>query len=211
MKRTRSHAVADTLFGAPSARRRALLAIPVRTFVLALLWAVIFARLSVEREATTHESMASAAILSSALQQHTIKAIHQVDQITRFVKYEYEKSPDNFDLTATVEKGVVQSDTLVQVSLIDQYGTLIATTANPHPKPIDLSNREHFKVHAHSNDDLLLSAVRCADACPASGPCRSRAGSIIRTARSRASWSYRKIRPISPTTSTTSRRSATRA
>lgn len=63
------------------------------TFVLALLWAVIFARLSVEREATTHESMASAAILSSALEQHTIKAIHQVDQITRFVKYEYEKSP----------------------------------------------------------------------------------------------------------------------
>ncbi|SAK59862.1 putative bifunctional diguanylate cyclase/phosphodiesterase [Caballeronia ptereochthonis] len=157
MKRMRSYAATDTLLGAPSARRRrALLAIPVLgTFVLALLWAVIFARLSVEREATTHESMASAAILSSALEQHTIKAIHQVDQITRFVKYEYEKSPDNFDLISTVEKGVVQSDTLVQVSLIDEYGTLTATTADPHPKPIDLSDREHFRVHAHSNDDLL--------------------------------------------------------
>ncbi|SPB15978.1 EAL/GGDEF domain-containing protein [Caballeronia novacaledonica] len=157
MKRTRSHALTQTLFGAPSARRRrALLAIPVLgTFVLVLLWAVIFARLSVEREATTHESMASAAILSSALEQHTIKAIHQVDQITRFVKYEYEKSPDNFDLIATVEKGVVQSDTLVQVSLIDEYGTLIGNTSDPHPKPIDLSDREHYKVHAHSNDDLL--------------------------------------------------------
>ncbi|WP_321792000.1 EAL domain-containing protein [Caballeronia sp. J97] len=157
MKRTRSHALSDSILGAPSARRRrALLAIPVLgTFVLVLLWAVIFARLSVEREATTHESMASAAILSSALEQHTIKAIHQVDQITRFVKYEYEKSPDNFDLIATVEKGVVQSDTLVQVSLIDEYGTLIANTSDPHPKPIDLSDREHYKVHAHSNDDLL--------------------------------------------------------
>ncbi|SAK49122.1 EAL/GGDEF domain-containing protein [Caballeronia calidae] len=156
MKHPRSHAF-DTVLGAPSARRRrALLAIPVLgTFVLALLWAVIFARLSVEREATTHESMASAAILSSALEQHTIKAIHQVDQITRFVKYEYEKSPDNFDLIATVEKGVVQSDTLVQVSLIDEYGTLVANTSDPHPKPIDLSDREHYKVHAHSNDDLL--------------------------------------------------------
>ncbi|SAK76279.1 EAL/GGDEF domain-containing protein [Caballeronia fortuita] len=157
MKRTRSHAFSETILGAPSVRRRrALLAIPVLgTFVLVLLWAVIFARLSVEREATTHESMASAAILSSALEQHTIKAIHQVDQITRFVKYEYEKSPDNFDLIATVEKGVVQSDTLVQVSLIDEYGTLIANTSDPHPKPIDLSDREHYKVHAHSNDDLL--------------------------------------------------------
>lgn len=123
--------------------------------MLVLLWTVIFARLAVEREATTHESMASAAILSSALEQHTIKAIHQVDQVTRFVKYEYEKSPENFNLISTVEKGVVQSDTLVQVSLIDEYGTLVANTADPHPKPIDLSDREHFKVHAHSNDDLL--------------------------------------------------------
>ncbi|BAO85833.1 MULTISPECIES: EAL domain-containing protein [Caballeronia] len=157
MKRMRTHVFSDALRGAASTRRRrALLAIPVLgSFVLVLLWAVIFARLSVEREATTHESMASAAILSSALEQHTIKAIHQVDQITRFVKYEYEKSPDNFDLVATVEKGVVQSDTLVQVSLIDEYGTLIGNTSDPHPKPIDLSDREHFKVHAHSNDDLL--------------------------------------------------------
>ena len=48
-----------------------------------------------ESDATYREAMASAAILSSALEQHTIKAIHQVDQITRFVKYEFEKTPDN--------------------------------------------------------------------------------------------------------------------
>ncbi|VXB73109.1 EAL/GGDEF domain-containing protein [Burkholderia sp. 8Y] len=157
MMRARSHAASDSRINAPSARRRrALLAIPVLgSILLVLLWAVIFARLSVERDATTHESTASAAILSSALEQHTIKAIHQVDQITRFVKYEYEKAPEHFNLIATVEKGVVQSDTLVQVSLIDENGILIANTSDPRPKPIDLSDREHFKVHLHSNDDLL--------------------------------------------------------
>ena len=78
--------------------RRALLAIPAMgAVVLVLLWGVIFARLSVERDATLRESTASAAILSSALEQHTVKAIHQVDQITRFVKYEYEKMPDHFE------------------------------------------------------------------------------------------------------------------
>ena len=157
MKRARSHAATDSRASAPAIRRRrALLAIPVLgTLVLGLLWAVIFARLSVERDATTHESTASAAILSSALEQHTIKAIHQVDQITRFVKYEYEKSPGDFDLAATVDKGVVQSDTLVQVSLIGANGKLVANTSDRRPKPIDLSDREHFRVHVHSNDDLL--------------------------------------------------------
>jgi hypothetical protein len=67
-------------------RRRALLAIPaLGVLVLILLWAVIFARLSVEKEATYREAMASAAILSAALEQHTVKSIHQVDLITRFV------------------------------------------------------------------------------------------------------------------------------
>ncbi|KIG11088.1 putative bifunctional diguanylate cyclase/phosphodiesterase [Caballeronia concitans] len=157
MKRARFQTATDPRPSASATRRRrALLAIPVLgTLVLMLLWAVIFARLSVERDATTHESMASAAILSSALEQHTIKAIHQVDQITRFVKYEYEKSPANFDLIATVDKGVVQSDTLVQVSLIDEDGRLVANTSDPRPRPIDLSDREHFKVHVSSNDDLL--------------------------------------------------------
>jgi diguanylate cyclase (GGDEF)-like protein len=123
--------------------------------VLVLLWGVIFARLSVERDATLRESTASAAILSSALEQHTVKAIHQVDQITRFVKYEYEKMPDHFDLIGTVEKGVVQSDSLVQVSIIDEHGNLLATSVDRNPKPLNLSDREHFKVHALSNDDVL--------------------------------------------------------
>jgi hypothetical protein len=113
-----------------SARRRSLWAIPsLGVLVLILLWAVIFTRLSVERDSAQREAMASAAILSSALEQHTVKAIHQVDQITRFVKFEYEKAPDKFDLLGTVEKGVVQSDTLVQVSLIDENGLLIANTS----------------------------------------------------------------------------------
>lgn len=137
-----------------------MLAIPaLGALVLALLWAVVFARLSVERETTLRESQASAAILSSALQQHTVRAIHQVDQITRFIKYEFEATHGQFDLARTVERGVVQSDTLVQVSIIDDQGRLIATTSKWNEKwnekPIDFSDREHFRVHKNSIDDSL--------------------------------------------------------
>jgi diguanylate cyclase (GGDEF)-like protein len=141
---------------AAGSRRRALIAIPaLGLLVLVLLWTVISARLSVERDSTYREAAASAAILSAALEQHTIKAIHQVDQITRFVKYEFEKNPDRFELRSTVEKGVVQSDTLVQVAIINEHGLLVASTAEANPEPIDLSDREHFKVHEHENDDQL--------------------------------------------------------
>ena len=140
-------------------RRRSLWAIPMLgVLVLILLWAVIYTRLQVEKDSAQREAMASAAILSAALEQHTVKAIHQVDQITRFVKYEFEKSPDHFDLASTVEKGVVQSDTLVQVSLVDEHGYLVANTADPKPKQINLSDREHFKVHrSEAFDQLYIS------------------------------------------------------
>ena len=86
MNRSRPQAPREMKLANLPRRRRALLAIPaLGALVLVLLWTVIFARLSVERDAAKHESMASAAILSSALEQHTVKAIHQVDQITRFV------------------------------------------------------------------------------------------------------------------------------
>jgi diguanylate cyclase (GGDEF)-like protein len=140
-------------------RRQALFAIPMLGLLaLVLLWAVIIARLAVEKDGAYKEAEASAAILSAALEQHTIKAIHQVDQITRFVKFEFEKSPEHFNLMGAVEKGVVPSDTLVQVSLINDHGILVQSTAEAHPKPLDLSDREHFTVHIHRKDnDLYIS------------------------------------------------------
>src|SRR5260370_30400201 len=108
MNRSRPRAPRDMKQADFPPRRRALFAIPaLGALVLVLLWTVIFARLSVERDAATHASMASAAILSSALEQHTIKAIHQVDQITRFARYQCEKTPEQFNLASTVQKGVV--------------------------------------------------------------------------------------------------------
>ncbi len=153
MTRKRSAAASDNRLLAPSVwRQRVLLAIPVLgTLVLALLWAVIFARLSVEREQTMHESMASAAILSSALEHSTPSS--------RSIRSTRSPASSNTSTrrrrrTSTCPR-VVQSDTLVQVALIDEHGMLIATSQDPHAKAIDLSDREHFKVHLHSNDDLL--------------------------------------------------------
>jgi len=145
-----------TLRATRKSRHRALFAIPLLgTLALALLWAVITVRLSVEKDSAYKEATATAAILSSALEQHTIKGIHQIDQITRFVKFEFEKSPAHFNLASTVEKGVVPSDTLIQVSLLNTKGILFASTAERQPKPIDLSDREHFKAHLGRNDNQL--------------------------------------------------------
>lgn len=145
-------------------KKRTLLAIPALGIVLLLvLWGVIGSRLSMERESVYQDAGSSASILSSALEQHTVKAIHQIDQITRFIKFEFEKAPNQFDLEEAVQKGLVESDVLLQVSIIGADGQLTQTTgsrfANPaHSAPVDLSDRAHFKYHLqHNTDDLFIS------------------------------------------------------
>ena len=137
-------------------RKLALFLIPaLGCAVIILLWAVIITRLSIERDTVARDAVAEAGVLCAGLEQHTIKALLQVDQITRFVKYEYERTPGNFDLSRAVDTGVVPSDTLVEVALIDEHGKLSATTATTNPAPLDLSDREHFKVHENSREDFL--------------------------------------------------------
>ena len=51
----------------------------------------------------------------------------------------------------------VSSDIIVQVAIIDAHGILRASSVGPHPtRPIDLSDREHFKAHLHDTTDLLF-------------------------------------------------------
>ncbi|WP_258002333.1 putative bifunctional diguanylate cyclase/phosphodiesterase [Burkholderia sp. WAC0059] len=133
-----------------------LFAIPaLGLLVVILIWAAVFARLSGERDAALREARASASTLSAALEQHTVRTVRQVDQITRFIQYEYEKSPDRFDLARIVAHGTVGDDSLARVSVVDAHGRLVATTLDPHAKPIDISDRDYFALHARENDDRL--------------------------------------------------------
>jgi len=152
---------------ATSMQKRTLFMIPaLGVLLLLVLWGGIGSRLSIEQDSVYQESVNSSDILSSALEQHTIKAIHQIDQITRFIKYEYERSPQQFDLENSVQKGMVQSDVLLQVSVIGTDGILKETTGErdtrptygPAQPPLNLSDRAHFNYHiTHDSDKLYIS------------------------------------------------------
>lgn len=140
-------------------RKRRLLAIPlVGLLLIALLWVVVANRLSAERINSYRASQASASLLTSALEQHTIRAIHQIDQLTRFLAYAYRKSPARFDLNAVDREGVMYSNTIVQISIVGPDGRLLTSSIDAHPDPVDLSDREHIRYHiTHANDDLFIS------------------------------------------------------
>ncbi|VVE41538.1 putative signaling protein [Pandoraea cepalis] len=125
--------------------------------ILILVWTAVLWRIAIERQAILRDAAASASTVTTALEQHTLRAIRQVDQLTRFVKYEFERRHGHFDLKQALAEGTVKDPFMVQVSLADANGKIVATTI-AGGVGISIADREHFRVHQElSNDNLFIS------------------------------------------------------
>ncbi|VVD68792.1 bifunctional diguanylate cyclase/phosphodiesterase [Pandoraea anhela] len=123
--------------------------------ILVLLWTAVLWRISIEYRAILRDTAASAATVSTALEQQTLRAIRQVDQITRFVKYEYERRRSDFDLKQTLADGIVSERFMVLVSVVDAKGNIVAATM-PASAGVNIADREHFRVHLDDESDGLF-------------------------------------------------------
>lgn len=125
--------------------------------ILVLMWTAVLWRVSIEHRAILRDTAASASTVATALEQQTLRAIRQVDQITRFVKYEYERRRGDFDLQRTLNEGIVADRFMVLVSLADANGNVFAATM-PNTTGVNIADREHFRVHVeNASDNLYIS------------------------------------------------------
>ncbi|WP_206998369.1 sensor domain-containing diguanylate cyclase [Trinickia mobilis] len=134
---------------------RALFLIPVLTWlVLCVMWGTILLRLEIEKAAVLRDTRLAARTLADSLRTHTLKTIHDVDEIALLVKYGYEKAHDasrTFDLHSYETHGLISSDTALQVTLVGPNGHVTMSTSRV-TGDVDLSDREHFRVHRFNPD-----------------------------------------------------------
>ena len=138
-----------TIYAANSTRssRHALILVPTLTvLVLGILWVTILLRLQVEKASVMRDTRVAARTLADALETHTLKTIHDVDEIALLVKYGYERMPQTFDLAAYRAYGLITADTALQVTIAGPDGRVLTSTL-PFSGTIDLKDREHFRVH----------------------------------------------------------------
>jgi len=129
---------------------RALIVIPALTLVvLCVLWITISVRLHIEKAAVLRETEDAAGTLARSLQNHTLKTVHDVDEIALLIKYGYESAPQTFDLAQYQARGLISADTALQVTIVGADGHVLASTRK-FSGVVDLSDREHFLVHRSS-------------------------------------------------------------
>lgn len=114
--------------------------------LLALTWSAVAWKARIERDQQLQAVVRSNGNLARAFEEHTVRTLAAVDQTVLFLKYQYERFGERVDIADYVREGMIISGLFNQLGIIDEHGTYLLSNLPDH-KRIDLSDREHFRVH----------------------------------------------------------------
>jgi signal transduction histidine kinase/DNA-binding NarL/FixJ family response regulator len=123
---------------------------------IGLLWAGVLYSLSAERQTAIDNAFANTTNFARALQEQATGIARAIDQTLLYARDSYIRAPDRFNIAMWSEHGGFLTHSAIQVAIIGKDGTLRATSLGPLSQPVDLSDREHFRVQAESSGDRLF-------------------------------------------------------
>lgn len=125
--------------------------------LIAALWAGVTLKIRSEKAATEQTLKRDTLNLARAFEAHAARTITSADQSLRFLEQQYERYGNRIDIRAFVRDGLIISNIFNQLGIIDEHGTYILSNLPNHQR-IDLSDREHFRVHREkASDELWIS------------------------------------------------------
>jgi signal transduction histidine kinase len=93
--------------------------------------------------------------LTRVSQEHAIRTFRSADQVIRFIQSRYLEVGGKLDLAQLVQQGVIDAELFPQVGIIDAQG-IYALANLPITGRLDLSDREHFKVHVAADTGAMF-------------------------------------------------------
>lgn len=125
--------------------------------VIILLWLSVSIHLRADYNYTLLGAQQSAGNLARAFEEHVISSISEVDKTLLFLRKAYQNNPDNFNMKEWVHTAKIAGELGLHVGIIGPNGYLKASsTVDLGREAVDLSDREHIKVHEHANEDKLF-------------------------------------------------------
>jgi PAS domain S-box-containing protein len=124
---------------------------------LVLLWVSIGSHLIQEREQSERAGMDNAANLARGFGENVERMIDGADQLLKVLRNTRAHDPEAFDLPKLVPANDILNGLTLQIAMTDRDGIMTASNL-PLVGRVDLSDREHIKVHfGTAKDELFIS------------------------------------------------------
>ncbi|AWK88273.1 PAS domain S-box protein [Azospirillum thermophilum] len=123
--------------------------------IAAAVWLTL-AGLDRERSEVLRAKEADAANLARGFEENIRQTVRRIDQALVHLRDEYTSHPDAFlDKAASLQRSLY-ADLDFQIGAVDARGMMRFSGLTVPHDPIDLSDREHFRVHRDSDGDELF-------------------------------------------------------
>ncbi len=123
---------------------------------IVILWATVISSLSEERVQALQGARQSTSNLARAFEEHIVRSIKAVDQTLLYMRDSYLRDPKAFDIADWTKRTQALTDMTFQIALIDKDGMLASSNLAATGTRMDLSDREHFRVHRDRIEDTLF-------------------------------------------------------
>ncbi len=127
----------------------------VAGLLLTFTWVHVVPLSAETRERELASSVRDLSNLTRLSQEHAIRTLRSADQVIRFVQSRYLEMGLRLDLAKLTAQGVIDDEIFNQVGVINAKGIYILSNKST-TGTLDLSDREHFKVHIQDDSAGLF-------------------------------------------------------
>jgi diguanylate cyclase (GGDEF)-like protein/PAS domain S-box-containing protein len=123
--------------------------------LIGLLWSAILSKLDSDRKILEENARRQAMSVSHAYAQYLTRTIEQLEQLTKQIKFGWEKSGGAASLEEMATKGLLTLPQLSSASIYDAEGKIVTTTVTTR-RAFSISDRPYFQYHKAHQDDVML-------------------------------------------------------
>lgn len=153
-----------TIASTPKIFRNIPITILFGAATLAMLWFAIVTQIKSEFTAARSGNAIILKNMARVFDEHVDRTTRELDKALLIARKQYLKNRQTMDYATAIRAALpdpqLLSDMSFQLAMIDRDGILTRTTIGKNPpKPIDLSDRAHFKIHKTKRADTPFISV----------------------------------------------------